>query len=78
MLVLFGFRILPSSLAPYSFLDFDNTGWGFKLICLIGIYIVGYNISLALASLNHTLSWIWFYNFRKLRGGPSHQGKGDQ
>lgn len=78
MFVLFGLRILPSSLAPYSFLDFDNTGWGFKLICLTGIYIVGYNISLALASLNHTLSWIWFYNFRKLRGGPSHQGKGDQ
>ncbi|MBQ8069153.1 MAG: hypothetical protein IJ201_12505 [Solobacterium sp.] len=71
MFVLFGLRILPSSLAPYSFLDFDNTGWGFKLICLTGIYVVGYFISLALASLNNQLSWIWFFDFRKLRNRQS-------
>ena len=78
MLVLFGLQILPSSLAPYSFLDFDNTGWGFKLLCLAGIYIIGYNISLALASLNHLLSWIWFYDFNKLFRGAGPRKKGDK
>jgi hypothetical protein len=78
MFVLFGFRILPSSLAPYSFLDFDNTGWGFKLICLTGIYIVGYNISLALASLNNLMSWVWFYDFSKLFRGTPPRKKGDK
>lgn len=65
MLVLFGLRILPSSMAPYSFLDFDKTGWGFKLMCLAGIYIVGYSIAVVLAFLNSRLSWIWFYDFNK-------------
>ncbi len=78
MLVLFGLRILPSSLAPYSFLDFDRTEWGFKLLCLAGIYIVGYTISLALAALNNLLSWVWFYDFRKLRGRQPRQGKGEK
>ena len=77
MLVLFGLRILPSSLAPYSFLDFDRTSWGFKLICLAGIYAVGYSISVALAALNRQLSWIWFYDFSKLFGRKS-KNKGDK
>jgi hypothetical protein len=69
MLVLFGLRILPSRLAPYSFLDFDKTGWGFKLMCLAGIYTVGYAIALVLSFLNSKLSWIWFYdlNLTKLK-----------
>ena len=78
MLVLFGLRILPSSLAPYSFLDFDRTGWGFKLLCLTGIYIVGYNVALALASLNRLMSWLWFYDFSKLFRGASPRKKGDK
>ena len=60
MLILFGCRILPSSLAPYSFLDFDNTGWGYKLACMFGIYLVGYLISLLLSNVNRLLSWVWF------------------
>ena len=67
MLVLFGLRILPSRLAPYSFLDFDNTGWGFKLMCLAGIYIVGYTIAVILAFLNSKLSWIWFYDLNETK-----------
>ena len=51
MLVLYGFRILPSRLAPYSFLNFDKTTWGYKLACLVGIYAVGYVISWLLSVL---------------------------
>lgn len=65
MLVLFGTGILPSSLAPYSFLDFSSNSLLFKLECLAGIYAVGYLISLLLSILNRKLSWIWFADFRK-------------
>ena len=60
MMILFGFRILPSSMAPYSFLNFDTTSLLYKLECLIGIYAAGYAISLVLSKLNRQLSWIWF------------------
>ena len=67
MLILFGGRILPSSLAPYSFLDFDNTSLGFKLACLAGIYLVAYIVSWLLVILNGRLSWIWFSDMNIMR-----------
>ena len=60
MFILFGFGILPPSLAPYSFLDFSRNSMSFKLLVLVVIYVVGYAISLALSIMNRKLSWIWF------------------
>lgn len=65
MVILFGFKILPSSKAPYSFLDFENNSIFFSIGCLIGIYIVGYSISLLLYYLNRKMSWIWFKDITK-------------
>jgi len=65
-LILFGTRILPSDLAPYSFLNFDQNSLLFKLACLVGIYAVSYSISLLLSILNAKLSWIWFERPKKL------------
>ncbi|MBR2770124.1 MAG: hypothetical protein IKD68_14425, partial [Solobacterium sp.] len=63
----YGFRILPSRLAPYSFLNFDKTTWGYKLACLVGIYAVGYAISWLLSVLNRKCSWIWFIRPKSAR-----------
>ena len=60
MAFLFGTRILPSSLAPYSFLDFDNHSLLFSIACLIGIYIIAYFVSILFARLNRHYSWIWY------------------
>ncbi len=64
---LFGKGILPSELAPYSFLDFEHSSLLFMLACLAGIYAFGYMVALMLSWLNRKLSWIWFYDFRKLK-----------
>ena len=65
MLVVFGTGILPSEKAPYSFLDFKNTSMLFKMACLIGIFAVGYGVSLLLMRLNKKISWIWFYDMKR-------------
>ena len=65
--VIFGTGILPSEKAPYSFLDFENTSAAFKMASLIGIFAVGYGISLLLMRLNMKLSWIWFYDLKRLK-----------
>ena len=65
MTFLFGTGILPSSRAPYSFLDFENHSIFFSIACLTGIYIVGYSISLFLSYLNRKMSWIWYKGVTK-------------
>ena len=62
MLFLFGTGILPSSAAPYTFLDFEHSSLRFILLCALGVYFVGYVISWLLSELNRKLSWIWFYD----------------
>lgn len=52
--------IIPYELAPYSFLDFKHTPFLFSLACLIGIYVVGYHVSLLLILINQKMTWIWF------------------
>ncbi|MBR3251026.1 MAG: hypothetical protein IKF80_04905 [Erysipelotrichaceae bacterium] len=60
MAFLFLTRILPSSLAPYSFLDFEHNSIFFGLACLAGIYIVAYFIAKAFIKLNGYYSWVWY------------------
>ena len=67
MAVLFGSGILPSEMAPYSFLDFEKNSALFKIMCLAGIIIVGYGVAWLLMRLNMKLSWIWFYDIRRRR-----------
>ena len=62
--ILFATGILPSSKAPYSFLDFKNRPFWFSLLCLIVIYTIGYLISKAFIRLNSKLSWQWFKNIK--------------
>lgn len=64
MTFLFGTRILPSSLAPYSFLDFDHHSILFSLGCLLGIYTIGYFVSIFFVRLNRRYSWIWYKNIK--------------
>ena len=64
MTFLFGTRILPSSLAPYSFLDFEHHSIFFSLACLTAIYIVAYFISRLFIHLNSHYSWVWYRNMR--------------
>ena len=37
------------------------------LMCLAGIYTVGYAIALVLSFLNSKLSWIWFYDLNQTK-----------
>ncbi len=67
MTIVFGAGLLPSEMAPYSFLDFKNTTILFKLECLTGIFAVGYTVSWLLMRLNMRLSWIWFYDMNRLK-----------
>ena len=67
MIAFFGSGILPSEKAPYSFLDFENTSLFFKFACLVGIFVVGYAVSWLLMRLNMKLSWIWFYDIKRLK-----------
>lgn len=67
MSMLFGTGKLPSELAPYSFLDFENTSMLFRIGCDAGIFAVGYAVSWLLMKLNMKLSWIWFYDIRRLK-----------
>ena len=60
--IIFATGILPSSMAPYSFLDFEHHSIFFSLSCLAVIYAIGYSISLLLSVLNRKLSWLWFKN----------------
>ncbi|MBR2577997.1 MAG: hypothetical protein IKE38_03600 [Erysipelotrichaceae bacterium] len=64
-LIVFATGILPSSMAPYSFLDFEHHSLLFPLACLIGIYATAYLMSLMLYKLNRRFSWIWFRKKRK-------------
>lgn len=66
MTMIFGMGILPSTRAPYSFLDFERTSVLFKVECLIGIFAVGYAVSWLLMRLNMKLSWIWFYDIKRM------------
>ena len=63
MVFLFGTGILPGTAAPYSFLDFEHASLRFVLLCLLGVYSVGYAVSWLLSRLNRRLSWIWFHDF---------------
>lgn len=67
MVIVFRFDILSYELAPYSFLDFQNTTIGFRLLCFIVIYTVGYFVSKLLAYLNSKLSWVWLIGLNKRR-----------
>ena len=69
MTTFFGVGLLPSEKAPYSFLDFENTSLLYKAGCLIGIFVVGYGVSWILMRLNMRLSWIWFYNPKRMKKG---------
>ncbi len=67
--VLFSFLfytgILPSSLAPYSVLDFKHMKPVSSVLTLAGLYAIGYTAALLLSILNRKLSWIWFRNIIK-------------
>ena len=65
MVFLFATGILPSEKAPYSFLDFKHSSVWFVLACGVGIFTVGYLISVLLIRLNNRLSWLWFYGLNK-------------
>ena len=65
MAFLFGTKILPSSLAPYSFLDFEHHSIIFSLACLTGIYVVAYFIAKFFIFLNSHYSWVWFKKLKK-------------
>ncbi len=67
MTVIFGTGMLPREKAPYSFLDFENTSMFYKIVCLAGIFAVGYAVSWLLMRLNMKLSWIWFYDKRRMK-----------
>lgn len=67
MTTLYGTGTIPSERAPYSFLDFQNTSMGFKLVCLVGIFIVGYAVSWLHMKLNMKLSWIWFGDIERFK-----------
>lgn len=67
MTTLYGTRTIPSEKAPYSFLDFDNTSIGFKVVCLVGIFAVGYAVSWLHMKANMKLSWIWFGDLKNLK-----------
>lgn len=58
---------LPEEKVPYSILDFEHTDPLSGLLVLTGIYAVGYVMALILSSLNRKYSWIWFYDFKRLR-----------
>lgn len=64
MVIVFGTGILPSELAPYSFLDFEHHSIWYTLICAVVIYVVAYFIALLLSKLNMSGSWIWFKGIR--------------
>lgn len=67
MLSFFGAGVLPSEKAPYSFLDFKNTTLIYKIGCIAGIFAVGYAVSWLLMRLNMRLSWIWFFDRKRLK-----------
>ncbi|MBR2739542.1 MAG: hypothetical protein IKD87_02620 [Oscillospiraceae bacterium] len=66
MTFLFGSGIVPSELAPYSFLDFKHHSFFYPVMCLAGIYLVGYLVALALSKLNMKCSWIWFHGIGRI------------
>lgn len=67
MTVLFGTGIVPSELAPYSFLDFKHHSFIYPIMCLAGIYLVGYLVALLLSKLNMRCSWTWFRGLGRSR-----------
>ena len=67
MTILFGSGMIPSSKAPYSFLDFSSNSMRFKITCLIGVFVIGYIVSWILILLNMKFSWIWFTDLKKHR-----------
>lgn len=67
MTVLFGTGIVPSELAPYSFLDFKHHSLIYPIMCLAGIYLVGYLVALLLSKLNMRCSWTWFRGLGRSR-----------
>ena len=67
MLCIFGTGILPASMAPYSFLDFEHSSVGFIISCVLGVYFVGYCISWLLIRMNRAGYWLWYRNASKTK-----------
>ncbi len=67
MTVIFETGMLPSEKAPYSFFDFENTSALYKIVSLVCIFTIGYTVSWLLIRLNMKLSWIWFYDIRRMK-----------
>ncbi len=67
MMILFGTGLIASERAPYSFLDFENTTFAFKMKCLVGIFAVGYLVAWMMMRLNMKLSWIWFFDIKRMK-----------
>ena len=74
MVFVFATGILPPEKAPYSFFDFKHSSPWFVLACGIGIYVIGYLISLLLIRLNNRMSWVWFHDLSK-NGKPPRFSK---
>lgn len=65
MAILFLSGVLTPEQAPYSFFDFKHTAGWFSAACGVGVFAVGYLVTLLLARLNRRFSWIWYAGLGK-------------